>query len=57
MDNTIKKTAKKGGKLWLAKKGLEWTGSILKLGAIIGAGYFIYKFLKENEEEIRDTFS
>lgn len=53
----IKKTAKKAGELWVAKKGVEWTGSLLKIGLIVGAGYFVYKFLKENEDEIRDTFS
>lgn len=43
--------AKKGAKLWAAKKGFQMTGSLLKWGAVAGAGYFGYKFFKKKQEE------
>ncbi|MFZ0490300.1 MAG: hypothetical protein WCE57_14870 [Salegentibacter sp.] len=38
-----KKVAKKGAEVWAAKKGAEWTGSLLKWGAIAGVAYLGYK--------------
>ena len=49
----VKKTAKEAGekaaKLWAAKKGLQMTGSLLKLGAVAGVGYLGYKFFKKKQ--------
>lgn len=57
MDLNVKKAAKKGAELWAAKKGLQMTGSLLKLGAIAGAGYLAFKFFKRNEVEIKEKLS
>ena len=61
MKNDVKRAAKdaakKAGKLWAAKKGLQMTGGLLKVGLIIGAGYFAYKFIMENREEIKDRLN
>lgn len=51
-----KNVAKKGAKLWAAKKGLQWTGGLLKLGLVAGAGYFGYKLFKKNEDSIKEKF-
>jgi uncharacterized membrane protein YebE (DUF533 family) len=53
----LKEAAKNAGKLWVAKKGFQWTTSILKVGIVIGAGYFGYKYFRENEDEIRKRLS
>lgn len=57
----LKREAKEAGvtiaELWAAKKGLQWTGSLLKWGAIIGAGYLGYKYFKNNEACIRDKWN
>lgn len=47
LKTTAKEAAEKGAKLWAAKKGLQWTGSLLKWGAVAGAGYMGYKFWKK----------
>lgn len=52
-----KKAAKNAGKLWAAKKGLQWTGGLLKMGLIAGAGYYAYKYIRENQDEIRERFN
>ncbi len=57
MKNEVKNAAKKAGKLWVAKKGLQWTGSFLKIGLIAGAGYLAYQYIRDNQEEIRAKFS
>ena len=57
MTHTIKEGAKKGAKLWAAKKGLQWTGSILKMGAVAGAGYFAFKFLRKNSGAIKEKLT
>ncbi len=46
---TAKEAAEKGAKLWAAKKGLKMTGSLLKWGAVAGAGYLGYKFYKKKQ--------
>ncbi|MUP45949.1 hypothetical protein E0K83_09365 [Gramella sp. BOM4] len=50
--NKIKKkakdVAKKSAKLWGAKKGAQFTGSLLKWGAIAGVGYLGYKIFRKN---------
>lgn len=43
-----KKVAKKGAELWAAKKGTQWTGSLLKWGAIAGLAYLGYKIFNKN---------
>ena len=57
----LKKKTKDAGetvvKLWAAKKGLQWTGSLLKWGAIAGAGYFAYTLIRDNKDEIRAKLS
>lgn len=57
LKNDIKKVAKRGAELYAAKKGLQWTGSILKWGAIAGAGYLGYKYYRKNENSIKDKFN
>lgn len=47
----------KVAKLWVAKKGLSMTGSLLKWGAIAGAGYYAYKYIRDNQDEIRAKLS
>lgn len=57
----IKRNAKDAGekvaKLWAAKKGIQMTGSLLKWGAIAGAGYFAYTLIRDNKEQIRAKLS
>ncbi|MCY2686178.1 hypothetical protein [Salinimicrobium sp. TH3] len=57
----LKKNATDAGekvvKLWAAKKGLQWTGSLLKWGAIAGAGYFAYTLVRDNKDEIKAKLS
>lgn len=57
----LKKNAKEAGetvaKLWAAKKGLQMTGSLLKWGAIAGAGYFAYTLVRDNKETIKAKLS
>lgn len=53
----VKKAAKNAGKLWLAKKGFQWTGSLLKVGIVAGVGYLAYKFIRDNQDEIMEKFS
>ena len=57
MKYEVKKAAKAAGKLWVAKKGLQWTGGLLKIGLIAGAGYMAYKYIRDNQEEIKAKFS
>jgi hypothetical protein len=45
-----KKAAEKGSELWVAKKGIGLTASLLKWGAIAGVVYLGYKLYKENQE-------
>lgn len=54
MDIDVKEVAKKGAKLWAAKKGLGLTGSLLKWGLIAGAGYLVYTFFRDHSDEIKD---
>lgn len=44
-------------KLWAAKKGLGMTGSLIKWGAIAGAGYFAYTLIRDNKDQIREKLS
>lgn len=57
----ITRNAKNAGekvvKLWAAKKGLGMTGSLIKWGAIAGAGYYAYKLIRDNKEQIRAKLS
>lgn len=46
-----KETIKKGLKLWAAKKGLKYTGSLLKMGAIAGTGYFAYHYFRKHKKQ------
>ena len=52
-----KDLAEKAGKLWAAKKGLQWTGGLLKWAAVAGAGYLGYKYYKKNEDTIKAKLS
>lgn len=52
-----KKAAKKAGELYAAKKGLQWTGGLLKIGLIAGVGYYAYKFIRKHEDEIKEKLS
>lgn len=57
LKNNAKDVGGKVVKLWAAKKGLQMTGSLLKWGAIAGAGYFAYTFVRDNKEQIKDKLS
>lgn len=57
LKHDAKKIAKRGAELWAAKKGLQWTGSLLKWSAIAGAGYLGYKYYRKNEDNIHDALS
>lgn len=57
LKNNAKEVGGKAAKLWAAKKGLQWTGSLLKMGAIAGIGYLGYKMYKKNEDTIKDKIS
>lgn len=54
MNHTVKEVAKKGAKLWVAKKGLGLTGSLFKWGLIAGAGYLAYTFFRDHKDEIKE---
>lgn len=53
----LKQVAKKGAKLWAAKKGMRATGSLLKYGAVAGAGYYAYKYYQNNSEQIKEKLN
>lgn len=57
----LKRNAKEAGekvaKLWVAKKGLQMTGSLLKWGAVAGAGYLGYKYYRKNEDTIKQKLN
>ena len=57
MNSKTKEYGKKAAKLWAAKKGLQSTGSLLKMGVIAGLGYLGYKYYKNNSEKINSKFS
>lgn len=57
LKNNAKELGEKTAKLWAAKKGLQWTGSLLKMGAIAGVGYLGYKMYKKNEDTIKAKLS
>lgn len=50
--------AKRGAILWTAKKGLQWTGTLMKIGLIAGAGYYVYTIIRDykNEQNYLDEF-
>lgn len=54
---TAEKAAKRAAELWVAKKGLQWTGSILSAGIAVGACYLVYKYIREHKDELREKFS
>ncbi len=43
----LKDTAKKAAILWATKKGFQWTGGLLKIGLIAGAGYYVYTLVRD----------
>lgn len=45
----LKTTAKRGAIIWATKKGLQWTGSLVKIGLIAGAGYYIYTMIRDRK--------
>lgn len=47
----LKSTAKKGAIIWATKKGLQWTGGLVKLGLIAGAGYYVYTLIRDYKNE------
>ncbi len=50
--------AKRGAVIWAAKKGLQWTGSLVKIGLIVGAGYYVYTLVRDykNDKTYLDEF-
>lgn len=44
-------TAKRGAILWAGKKGLQWTGTLVKIGLIAGAGYYVYTLLRDYKSD------
>ena len=57
MKSTTKEYGKKAAELWAAKKGLQWTGGLLKMGAFAGLAYLGYKYYQKNNEKIKTKFS
>ena len=57
MKSKTKEYGKKAAELWAAKKGLQYTGGLLKMGVIAGLGYLGYKYYKNNSEKIKTKFS
>lgn len=57
LKNNVKDAGEKVAKLWAAKKGLQMTGSLLKWGAIAGAGYYAYTLVRDNKEQIKAKLS
>ena len=57
MNLDVKEAAKKGAELWAAKKGMEWTGSLLKLALVAGVGYYAYKLYQKNSDDIKEMLS
>lgn len=53
--HTVKEAAEKGAELWAAKKGLEMTGSLLKMACVAGAGYLGYRYYRKNQRSINRT--
>jgi len=49
---------KRAAILWGTKKGLQWTGSLVKIGLIIGAGYYAYTVIRDykNDRTYLDEF-
>lgn len=47
----LKNIAKKGAKFLAVKKGVQWSGSLFKVGAIAGVGYLAFKFLKKKKAQ------
>ena len=50
--------AKRGAFLWAAKKGLQFTGKLMKIGLIAGAGYYVFTIIRDykNEHTYIDEF-
>lgn len=57
LKNNVKDAGEKVAKLWVAKKGLQMTGSLIKWGAIAGAGYFAYTLVRDNKDTIKAKLS
>ena len=57
MKSKTKEYGKKAAEVWAAKKGLQYTGGLLKMGIIAGLGYLGYKYYKKNSENINSKFS
>ena len=57
MNLDVKEAAKKGAEIWAAKKGLEWTGSLVKLALVAGVGYYAYKLYQKNSDDIKEMLS
>ena len=51
-------TAKRGAIIWATKKGFQWTGSLIKIGLVVGAGYYVYTLIRDykNEKTYLDEF-
>jgi uncharacterized membrane protein YebE (DUF533 family) len=51
-------TAKRAAMVWATKKGLQWTGSLVKIGLIAGAGYYVYTIVRDyrNDQTYLDEF-
>lgn len=43
--------AKRGAIIWVTKKGLKWTGSLVKIGLVIGAGYYVYTIIRDYKND------
>lgn len=50
--------AKRGAVIWATKKGLQWTGTLVKIGLIAGAGYYVYTVIRDykNDTTYLDEF-
>lgn len=44
-------TAQRAAIIWATKKGLQWTGTLVKLGLIAGAGYYVYTLVRDYKND------
>ncbi|CAN5320679.1 hypothetical protein BH23BAC2_BH23BAC2_14260 [soil metagenome] len=58
IQSTVTDTAKRAAILWATKKGIQWSGSILKIGLLAGVGYYVYTLIRDykNEKEYLEEY-
>lgn len=58
IEQKVVSAVKRTAIIWAAKKGLNWTGSLVKIGLVIGAGYYVYTLVRDynNDKSYLDEF-